>query len=259
MSILYFQKNDESFYVSEWGHTLVKKSTLVGPYRCQEYLLHFNHKGTSQFLGKTVLEGQAFFIPKRARYTFTVSENYDHYWFSFSGSRAESFLKHFGIDPYSPAVIDVNNADFYSSYSKDAFLQCTQTGSSQIATAVLFSLLSLCQKTTKSSNNTADVEFAAEIMENNYYKDLKVSDVADAIRLEQKYFTRKFKKRFGISPINYLTDIRIKQSCILLIEEKYMIKEIAFLCGYNSSLSFNTAFKRKMGISPINYRDKFKK
>lgn len=255
MSIIYFQKNDEAFYVSEWGHTKLLTSRVVGPYRFMDYLLHFNLKGTTQYIGETALEGQAFFIPKNTKYTFTTSDEYDHYWFAFSGSRAQSFLKYFGIDPDKGSIIDVGNSEFYSSYSEAAFLKCSETNSEEIAMSALFSLLSLCKKTVSRTKKAPDIEFAAEIMENNYYKDLRIEDIASAVQLEKKYFARKFRNHFGVPPLDYLTDIRIKKSCELLRNGDCMIKETAFLCGYNSSLAFNVAFKRKMGMSPLQYRE----
>lgn len=255
MSIIYFNRSDEAFYVSEWGHTYLEAGKNVGPYSFNDHLLHFNLRGRTEYLGKTSLEGQAFFIPKKTKYSFKALPGYDHYWFAFSGYKADSFLKVFGIDSEKGCILDVGHREHFSKYMAETFELCRNTNSEQLAMTALFSLLSLCKKEVPDREKTEDVEFAASVVENNYYKELRISDIAAAVRLEQKYFSRKFKNRFGMSPVEYLTDIRIRKGCELLRNEEYMIKEIAFLCGYNSSLAFNVAFRKKMGMSPQSYRD----
>jgi len=64
---------------------------------------------------------------------------------------------------------------------------------------------------------------------------------------------------FGISPKRYLTDLRIKQACMLLENSSLSVSAIANSVGFENSLYFSKAFKKAKGISPSQYAEKIKK
>ncbi len=255
MIILYYKQTSEDFGISEFGCSHLDKARHVGPYKHNGYLLHFNTEGSVTYLGNTAAVGQAFFIPKQTVYEFQVSPGYTHYWFGFYGKRAESVLRYYGITPESGCVLDVYAKKLCSSMLEQAFLESKNTNDERVALAALMTLLSLCRRNTDQSDAVTDMMFAAELIEKNCCSELKISDIAAAVGLEPKYFSRKFKSRFGVTPIAYLTDIRITKACEMLRDGRYMIKEISFLVGYNSPLAFNMAFRKKKGISPSEYKE----
>ena len=77
--------------------------------------------------------------------------------------------------------------------------------------------------------------------------------------LNNSYFCRLFKARFGCSFTEYLTSRRIEQSKILLNTTALSISDVAFKCGFNSFSYFGKTFRRRTGISPSDYRRKKRK
>ena len=90
-------------------------------------------------------------------------------------------------------------------------------------------------------------------IENNYEKDLKL-DLLSKILLTSKYhLQRLFKKNYGITPKQYLTDLRIRKAKELLAEG-VSVTETCFSVGFESLGSFSSLFKSKTGCSPIQYQ-----
>jgi len=99
---------------------------------------------------------------------------------------------------------------------------------------------------------------AAKYITNNYMKPLTLKHVATYVNMSPTYFSKKFMKDTGFGFNEYLTHIRIKHACELLIQTKKTITEIAFLCGYNDSNYFGDVFRKTKGISPSDFRKEHK-
>ena len=92
------------------------------------------------------------------------------------------------------------------------------------------------------------------------YKNLGNSDfnVGDAITecgYNPDYFRRCFKKEFGRSPLEYLTDLRIAKAEELLSQDDFTgVESVSAQCGFSDSFYFSTCFKKHKGVSPLSYR-----
>lgn len=93
-------------------------------------------------------------------------------------------------------------------------------------------------------------------LEDNLYNyDLTISDIADASNISEVYFRRLFKEKHGISPLQYISDMRIKKAKTLLIgNDEMSISDISIECGYLDVYSFSRTFKNSVGISPSQYK-----
>lgn len=83
---------------------------------------------------------------------------------------------------------------------------------------------------------------------------VSLKDIAAAHYLSSVQFTRRFQTAFGVSPMDYLSGIRLEKARSLLEETEYTIEHIAHLCGYESRSYFCRLFAGKMKLSPSAYR-----
>lgn len=70
------------------------------------------------------------------------------------------------------------------------------------------------------------------------------------------YLRKLFKKEIGMSPLEYLTNLRMNSAEKLLTAmwtNDYSVTEIALMCGYEDPLYFSRVFKKHFGCSPTNY------
>ena len=70
-----------------------------------------------------------------------------------------------------------------------------------------------------------------------------------------EYMRHCFKEELQVTPLAYLTGIRIQQARRLLEHNRgYKIAEVAHMCGYNDPYYFSKMFKKIVGMSPKEYR-----
>ena len=75
----------------------------------------------------------------------------------------------------------------------------------------------------------------------------------------QEHLTRAFNKYYGITPSEYINDLRLQEVTAILRTTDDKIIDIVYNCGYNNISYFNRIFKLKYGLTPREYRDTNKK
>lgn len=98
---------------------------------------------------------------------------------------------------------------------------------------------------------------AIDLMLREYKRQIRVSDLAATTCLSTSEFSRSFKKHFGLSPHQYLRQIRIDAACELLAASNHSLSEIAALTGFFDQSHMTNTFVRVKGDSPGRYREKF--
>jgi len=88
----------------------------------------------------------------------------------------------------------------------------------------------------------------------NFNKNIDLKEIAEVARISRNSFCKFFKSRTGKTYFVFMNEIRIKQACSLLLENKLNIKEICYECGYNNFVSFHKFFKEITGITPLKYQ-----
>ena len=122
-------------------------------------------------------------------------------------------------------------------------------------------LISLAMpSTTKDINtNLKEIRTAISYIKMNYSQKITLHQLANLANMSKEYFCRKFSDITGVSPIQYLTQIRIENSCILLKNTDIGIGDIAMNCGFSSFSYFSETFKKHLACTPKEYRYKYAK
>jgi AraC-like DNA-binding protein len=89
----------------------------------------------------------------------------------------------------------------------------------------------------------------------NYNQNIDLKTLAELSGYSYHYFRHKFKDKVGVSPINYIINIRIEMAKHLLVNTKFTIASIAQECGFSDQSQFSSIFKRKTGYAPRDYRN----
>jgi transcriptional regulator GlxA family with amidase domain len=95
---------------------------------------------------------------------------------------------------------------------------------------------------------------AAAHVEAHYPERLRLTDLAAAAGLEERTLSRRFVKRYGMSPMDYLRLARCRAAAELLCSTDLSLEEIAWKVGYAEASSFARAFKAAFGKPPAELR-----
>ncbi len=98
-------------------------------------------------------------------------------------------------------------------------------------------------------------ELRNKMYENLSNCDFKISDFVISLGFNMDYVRRCFKEETGMTPLEYITKIRLNYAKKLLLQETYIsVVDVSEKCGFNDSFYFSKVFKQNFGISPLNYR-----
>lgn len=97
-----------------------------------------------------------------------------------------------------------------------------------------------------------NILIAKDYIAAHYTQDISLQDVATLVGLSPWYFLRQFKKHVGLTPHNWLVQVRLHQARTQL-KFGEPIAQVAYNCGFSDQSHFNRHFKRAMGFTPSQY------
>ncbi len=98
------------------------------------------------------------------------------------------------------------------------------------------------------------IEIAMHYITENYQNcTLNNQMLAQLCGMSTDYFRKTFEKMYGISPMKYLHNFRIKKAKAILQSDYVSIGQIAESVGYSNIYHFSKMFKQYTGMSPSEY------
>lgn len=101
---------------------------------------------------------------------------------------------------------------------------------------------------------TSLVEMAKNYMKRNYPFNITVDDLAAKVYINKYHLLHSFKKITGLSPMQYLTNVRINKAKALLLTTDFSITDIAMQTGFANTSHFCKKFKAVTGLSPMQFK-----
>lgn len=83
-----------------------------------------------------------------------------------------------------------------------------------------------------------------------------IDQFAQELGMGRTVFYQKLKSIIGLSPIDFVREMRIKRAMQLIESGEYNVSSIAYMTGFNDPKYFSKCFKKKYGVSPSEYGGK---
>ncbi|MBC7888484.1 MAG: response regulator [Ferruginibacter sp.] len=84
--------------------------------------------------------------------------------------------------------------------------------------------------------------------------DFNIDLVAASMAMSRGTFYKKFKSFTGLTPVEFVRDMRLQRALQYLDNGGKNVSEIAYLVGFNHPKYFSTCFKEKYEVSPSDYQ-----
>ena len=104
------------------------------------------------------------------------------------------------------------------------------------------------------SANLKRLQPVFDFLKNHYHEHIKLEQMAAVAHLHPGYFCQFFKEAVGMSPLNYLSELRLCHIYYDLAEQKLPISEILQRHGYTNAKKFYRLFKERFHQSPTEVR-----
>jgi AraC-like DNA-binding protein/mannose-6-phosphate isomerase-like protein (cupin superfamily) len=91
-------------------------------------------------------------------------------------------------------------------------------------------------------------------LDSHFKENVTLDQLAEMAHVNKYHMVHAFTREYGVSPINYLTTRRIRESCRLLSGTDHSLAQISQMLGFSSPSYFSQRFKKMEGVSPMEYR-----
>ncbi len=200
-------------------------------------------------------------IPKDAYYYYIPDKEdpYEYFWIHCNGAGMRSLLERIGISEQNPVIYNLQSGDVSTAFHELFALCKSEQTQPCLLLSKLYALFHTLmdtpyEKATAVKNHTSPaIDDAIAYMKAHFSQDIYLDDLAKTANLEKVYFTKRFKKQTGVSPMQFLIQFRIAHACRLLHTD-LSLQEIASQCGFQDFTNFLQRFKSVLGITPTQYK-----
>ncbi|MBP3683755.1 MAG: AraC family transcriptional regulator [Oscillospiraceae bacterium] len=232
-----------------------------GPYKHEDYQLVYIAEGAADFrFGDQLrrIEASTFYVmyPQCGMsYRTDPQLPWTIYWVIAGGQQLEAFLGMLGLSPDAP-FLTVSDSEKLLAICKALFEKSSRDGlsSRMECLSLLYGLFSVLAENRTADSRNVHIAKALDYISRHYSENISVQALSERLHLNYNYFSRLFKQEMGVSPIQFISAMRVKKAEYLLKYTSLSVSEIARAVGFQDVLYFSRAFKRCTGMSPSAYK-----
>jgi len=222
------------------------KTTLGRPY----YALSFRVQGRVTFTCEEGCihadSGHLVLVPKNKPYTLQHEKEKLYVVYFLTDTILSSRIQ--TLKSPSPSIMEKRFASLYALWSS------VKPADRYLAHAEFYHIVSEIMITQETApSNLQNERFGTVI---NYIHehfrntDLSVTQLANIFGTSESYFRRVFTEKITMSPLQYISSLRLKYAQELLRTGDYTVSQAAEMSGFRDAKYFSRFVKNRLGISP---------
>lgn len=235
------------------------------------YVIHYIQEGKGVFSSAnhntvSLQAGDIFILPKGVPcfYQADGKEPWKYFWIGFSGTKINTMLTGSTLAK-KRYLRQVQDSDFYRSLKQlyDALRAPSSLPNDILVESLTYQMFYnlVTEYPNKRMEDTSEahnqLKLAVYYLQENFRdNECTITNLCRHVNLSRSYLYTLFKREMNLSPLKYLSQLRMEEAKQLLQNTNNPVQEIAHRVGYKDEFTFSKAFKRYSGFSPQIYRQK---
>lgn len=202
------------------------------------------------------IAGDVYILPKHSNHHYYAHslEPWKKIWFTANGSLIPELLSTYPLSNtyHIPAAWQKNLFSGFLNGAKDGFI-----GGSDKSILLFHELCINLSQIFISPHRLVSVvaKQIKDYIDKNINEPISLTEISKSVYRSPSQVIRSFKKAYGVTPYQYITEERLKTAKMLLTNHSYLtIQEVAFQMNFADEHYFSNYFKNKTGMSPSQYR-----
>lgn len=193
--------------------------------------------------------GNAVFILAGQTYLLKNENGLQYLYIDYYGEQSNGLHARFGITE-EHCVFETDKS--LISIWKESLIRASNENIDLLSKSMLLYAFSQLHKAEEPTTET--IQAVIEYISENYGDAaLSLVKTAEALGYNSKYLSHLIVKKLGVSFSQYVTELRLRQSVILINEGLTSVKNISILCGFSDPFYFSKVFKQKFNTSPKSF------
>lgn len=248
-----------------FGYERTSGKKLTIEYKKDIYVLHIIISGKGFFNKIPVGENQAFILCPGNKDTYKpdTSDPWTYVWIEFTGTLVENYLNHCGFTKDNK-ILTLAEVDFILKQFKEIFYNVPKLLNKHArnmqfeakAMNIFSSIVEQCGYLDRNKEKSSQLIVIESIMTfiNSNYSDpnLTVNYLAKHFSYAPSYLTRLFKKYTNMSPVKYITQVKMEKA-VELFTKGINATKVSSIIGYQNQFYFSKAFLKYYGVRPSVY------
>ena len=199
--------------------------------------------------------------PKQEQRYYFLGKDLSKYWFvHFTGRQVRNILRHYEIPTGSnvlPTGISYEYEDLFQ--MRDELLDCSFCYEEMLTLLLRELLMKINRRMNESVRKESgfiwnEMEQARKYFQDHYNEEINIEQYAASRNMSTSWFGKSFSSAYGMSPKQFLVDLRIHKAQVLLETTDGTVNEISRAVGYDNPMYFSRLFRKVKGLSPLKYR-----
>jgi AraC-like DNA-binding protein len=196
------------------------------------------------------------------RYAPDPQSGWDEHWIGFDGDLPRRWIKNGFFSPHHPILQPGHESLLLPLFTQA--LEASQTNQAalqQILAGFVTQIMGLLYSAGKAVLTGEDyvtnaVQTTVERMQTALDSSLDVPAVARQLGVSYSWLRRTFANHTGLSPHQYLLELRLVRARNLLSETALTVKEVGRRSGFEDEHYFSRLFRKKVGVTPGLWRSR---
>lgn len=251
------------------GHSQTEPGHRMGPQKLDYVLIHSVIEGKGWFRCRErtyeLGPGDSFVIVPDELHTYQADlrKPWRYRWIAFRGPEANRWLTAAGIDAEHPVLRGGNETALKAMSAVEKMFRRKDWTAEWEAEGWLRLAFGAWARANRPEGPSAsagkkglaaaEADRAARWLQAQSAHEVSIAQMAKELGYHRTHLTKLFHREMGVSPIQYLQQLRMERAQALLLEP-LSVAEVALAVGYADPLYFSKSFKKHVGCTPTEYR-----